>query len=60
MIAVGAAVVFLGFLISLFGLSITTSVTDRLVIAVAGIFVSLFGIIRVLNRYYVNQAIWRK
>lgn len=60
MIAIGAVVTFLGFLISLFGLSLTTSVGGRMVIALIGILVSLLGIIGVLNRYYLKNAIWRK
>jgi hypothetical protein len=60
MVAIGVVVTFLGFLISVFGLSLTTSVSGRMTIAIVGILVSLFGIIGVLNRYYLKNAIWRK
>lgn len=60
MIALGALVTFLGFLISIFSLSLTTSPYGRLVVATLGILVSLFGIIGILNRYYLKTAIWRK
>jgi hypothetical protein len=60
MIALGALVTFLGFLISLFSLSLTTSPYGRLAVVALGILISLFGIIGILNRYYLKTAIWRK
>lgn len=60
MIALGALVTFLGFLISIFSLSLTTSPYGRLAIAIVGILVSLFGIIGILNRYYLKNPIWRR
>ena len=60
MIAAGIAVTFLGFLISLLSLSLTTSVTGRLIIVLVGIAVSLVGLVGVLNRAFVKKAIWSK
>ena len=60
MILAGIVVTFLGFLISVMSLSITSSVNGRLVIVVIGLFVSLFGIIGLINRTYMKTAIWRK
>ena len=60
MIVAGIVITFLGFLISLLSLSMTTSVTGRLVIVLVGIVVSLIGIVGVLNRGFVKKAIWSK
>lgn len=60
MIVAGVVVTFLGFLISILSLGLTSSVTGRLIIVLAGLIVSLVGIIGILNRYYVKNAIWRK
>jgi hypothetical protein len=60
MIAAGVIVTLLGFLISIMSLGMTSSVTARLIIVLVGIVVSLIGIIGVLNRHYLNNAIWRK
>lgn len=60
MIAAGIVITFLGFLISLLSLSLTTSVNGRLVIVLIGIAVSLTGIIGVLNRGFLKKAIWSK
>jgi hypothetical protein len=60
MIAAGIVVTLLGFLISIFSLGMTSSVTARLIIVLVGIVVSLIGIIGVLNRHYLSNAIWRK
>ena len=60
MIIAGIAVTLLGFLISVFSLGATSSVTGRLVIVLIGLAVSLVGIIGVLNRAYLSKAIWRK
>jgi hypothetical protein len=56
----GIAVNLLGFLIALSGLFISTSNTVRLLFAVAGIAVTLFGIFGLINRYYLARAIWKK
>ncbi len=56
----GVVITFLGFLISVFSLSLSSSVNGRLVIVLVGLAVSLVGIIGVLNPAYMKNAIWRK
>lgn len=56
----GLAVTFLGFLIALFSLSMTDSVTGRMIMVLIGIVVSLVGIFGLLNNAYLKNAIWRK
>ena len=60
MAAIGLLVTLLGFLLSVFSLSMTTSVNGRLFIVLAGLAISLFGIIGMINRAYLQKAIWRK
>ena len=60
MIIAGIVVTLLGFLISVGSLGATSSTTVRLGMVIAGIAVSLAGIIGVLNRAYLSKAIWRK
>ena len=60
MIVAGIVVTLLGFFISVFSLGATSNNKVRLVIVLAGIAVSLGGIIGVLNRAYLSKAIWRK
>lgn len=60
MILLGLLITVAGLLISVFSLSLTTSVNGRLVLVLLGIAVSLFGVIGVLNREYVKNAIWRR
>jgi hypothetical protein len=59
-ILIGLVVTFLGFLISLFSLAITSSTGGRLVLVLLGLGVSLFGIIGLLNKHYMKNAIWKK
>jgi hypothetical protein len=56
----GLALTLLGFLIALFSLSMSADVNVRMIIVLVGIAVSLFGIIGVINRAYMRNAIWRK
>jgi hypothetical protein len=60
MVALGLAITFAGFLLALFSLGLTTSVNGRLFLVVAGIAVSLFGIIGVINRAYLKNPIWKR
>jgi hypothetical protein len=60
MILIGIVVTFLGFIISFAGLGLTSSAGGRMVFAVLGIAISLFGMLGVLNRHFVRNAIWRK
>jgi hypothetical protein len=60
MIFAGIIVTLLGFLISVFSLGATSSVGGRMVMVLVGLAVSLIGIVGVLNRAYLRNAIWRK
>ena len=60
MILAGVLVTFLGFLISVASLGMTSSVEVRMAMVLIGIVVSLVGIIGVLNRGYLSKAIWKK
>jgi cytochrome c biogenesis protein CcdA len=60
MILVGLLLTFLGFVISVLSLAATTSVGGRLVMVVGGLAVSLFGILGVLNKAYLKNAMWKK
>jgi len=60
MVFVGVLVTLLGFVISLLSLGMTSSVSVRLMMELAGVAVSLFGIFGLINRAYLKNAIWRK
>jgi hypothetical protein len=60
MILIGILVTFLGFVISVLSLVATSSVGGRMVMVLAGMAVSLFGILRLLNKAYLKNAIWKK
>ena len=60
MILVGVLLAFLGFVISVLSLAITSSVIGRLVIVLVGMALSLFGILVILNKAYLKNAIWKK
>ena len=60
MILIGILVTFLGFVISVLSLAATSSVGGRLIMVVAGMAVSLFGILGLLNKAYLKNAIWKK
>ena len=57
---VGALVVLGGWVITVAGLLMTNSNMARAIIACVGIGVSAFGILGVLNSYYLARAIWKK
>jgi len=56
---IGAAASALGWVITLFGMHLTPSVGGRLVLALVGIGVSLFGILVVLPAAFNKNAIWK-
>lgn len=60
MILVGILLTLLGFLISVLSLGVTSSVGGRLAMVLLGLAVSLFGIMGVLNKAYLKNAIWKK
>ena len=49
-----------GWALAVSGLLITASNAGRLVFAVAGIAVTLTGILGVLNKHYLARAIWKQ
>ncbi len=57
---IGLAVAIGGWLIAVAGLFMTSSNMGRLIFAVGGILVTLFGILGILNQYYLGRAIWKK
>ncbi|MGA2327021.1 MAG: hypothetical protein ABSH05_12125 [Bryobacteraceae bacterium] len=60
MIFVGLLIALFGFLISVLSLGLASDTGARLAIVLLGIAVSLTGLIGVLNRHYVKNAIWKK
>jgi hypothetical protein len=60
MIYAGMLITLLGFAISVLSLGMASSVGARMVIVLIGLAISLFGIMGVINRAYLNNAIWRK
>jgi hypothetical protein len=56
----GLVVTMLGFIISLLSLIMAESAGARLAIVLAGLVVSLIGIIGILNPAYIKHAIWRQ
>jgi hypothetical protein len=56
----GVIITFLGFLISVMSLGMTSSVGGRMVMVLIGLAVSLGGIIGVINRAFLKNAVWRK
>lgn len=60
MILIGLLTTVLGFLITLMSLGLTQAVGLRLAMVIAGIAVSLFGILGLVNRAFLQNAIWRK
>jgi len=57
---VGVAMVLGGWAITIAGLLLTSSNVARGIAACIGIGVSIFGILGVLNSYYLERAIWKK
>jgi cytochrome c biogenesis protein CcdA len=60
MIVAGLVITVAGFLIAVGSLGATTSTTVRLVMVLAGIGVSLVGILGVLNAHYLKNANWKQ
>lgn len=56
----GLVLAFAGFVLSLMSLGMTGSPGTRLAIVLVGIAISLTGILGVLNRAYLKNAIWKK
>ena len=60
MVLVGLAVAVLGFVISFASLGVASDVTTRMVMVLAGIAISLFGILGIVSKAYLKDAIWKK
>ena len=60
MALVGLAITFLGFVLAVASIGITSSNSTRLVIVLIGTAVSLVGIMGVLNPAYMKNAVWKK
>jgi hypothetical protein len=60
MTLVGLAVTFFGFVIAFISLGVTASTGGRLVMVLAGIVVSLFGIMGVITPAYQKRWIWKR
>jgi hypothetical protein len=60
MVLIGLLVTLAGFLVSALSVGIASSAGARLVIVLAGIAISLFGIIGLINPAYLKEAIWKK
>jgi hypothetical protein len=56
---VGVLLALVGWLIPLVGLTVTQSLTARFVLVVLGIGISLTGILGVLNKAHLKNAIWK-
>ena len=57
---IGLAFVLGGWVLAVAGLFWSSSVVIRTVFACAGIALSLYGSLGVLNGYYLERAIWKK
>ena len=60
MVAVGLLIMFMGFLVSLLSLALATAIGARMAFVIVGIAISLFGLIGVLNRAYLKNALWKR
>jgi hypothetical protein len=56
---VGAGICALGWVITLFGMHLTPSVGGRIVLALVGIGITLFGMIVVLPAAFNKNAVWK-
>jgi hypothetical protein len=60
MVFLGIVMTLAGWLISVSSLTLAAGNSGRLVIVVAGILVSMVGILGVLNQAYLKNAIWKR
>jgi len=60
MILIGILMTFLGFLLAVASVAMTASVGGRMVVVLIGLALSLAGIIGILNRAFLKNAIWRR
>ena len=57
---IGVLCILAGWAVAVGGLLITPSTTGRLIFSCIGIGISLYGILGILNGYYLERAIWKK
>jgi len=55
----GLLLAVVGWLIPVVGLTLTQSLSARFIMVVIGIGISLFGILGVLNKAHMKNAIWK-
>ncbi|MGJ5815396.1 hypothetical protein [Paludibaculum fermentans] len=60
MVYVGLLITVAGFVLSLLSLSMASSTGARMGMVLAGIAISLVGIIGIINQAYVKNAIWKR
>ena len=60
MALVGVIITFLGFVIAVMSVGMTSSVGGRMVMVLIGLAVSLIVIIGVINKAFMKNAVWRK
>lgn len=60
MAGVGLVITLVGFLIAASSVGMMTSTAGRLILALAGIAISLFGILGVVNPAYQKNALWKR
>jgi cytochrome c biogenesis protein CcdA len=60
MVWAGVLITLLGFFITFASLGATNSTGVRLVMSLAGIAVSIFGILGVINKAYLKNALWKR
>jgi len=60
MVVVGLLIMLAGFLLSLLSLTVASTVGARMALVLVGIAISLFGLIGVLNRAYLKNALWKR
>lgn len=57
---VGLAVIVAGWLVAMAGLFVSSSNIVRALMAGAGIAISVYGNLGILNSYYLQRAMWKK
>ena len=60
MAGVGLVITLVGFLIAATSVGMMSSTAGRLIMVLAGIVISLFGIIGVVNQAYQKDAVWKR
>jgi hypothetical protein len=56
----GLGIVLIGFIVAVASLGVTESTGVRLLLTLAGIAISLFGILGVINPAYQKSVVWRR